>query len=95
MYVFEAERGQHPIISCKARSADLLVNFGNGALEQLSLAVDAFLESQRDWIQAMNDVLPALLGVEQLAIEGYFDPVKRSRVIVDMDIPLDLAWNTV
>lgn len=95
MYVFEAERGLHPIISCKASSADLLVNSGNGASEQLSLAVDAFLESQRDWIQAMTDVLPALLGVEQLAIEGYFDPIKKSRVIVDMDIPLDLAWNTV
>ena len=95
MYVFEAERGQHPIILCKASSADLLANFANDASEQLSLAVDAFLESQRDWIQAMTDVLPAFLGVEQLAIEGYFDPVKRSRVIVDMDIPLDLAWNTL
>jgi len=94
MYVFEAERGQHPIITSKGNSANDLVASSISAPEQLSSAAVGFLESHRRWLQVMNDVLLAILGAEQVAIEGYFDPVTHRRVVVDIDIPLDIAWNT-
>lgn len=94
MYVFETERGQHPIITSKASSANGLAALGTGAPEKLSSAAFTFLECHRRWLQAMYDVLPTILGAQQLAIEGYFDPVLQRRVIVDIDVPLDIAWNT-
>jgi hypothetical protein len=94
MYVFETERGQHPIVTCKATTADRLAIVESTAPEQLRSTLTVFLESQRRWLQVMHDVLPVIVGAKTLAIEGYFDPITKSRVVVDMDIPLDLAWNT-
>lgn len=94
MYVFEAERGQHPIISCQAPLADGLAAPEIGVPVRLSSAFGHFLGSRRGWLQAMHDVLPRLLGSKQLAIEGYFDANTGRDVIVDIDVPLDLAWNT-
>jgi len=93
MYVFEAERGLHPIVSCQAASADGLKGSEISAPEQLLFAFRQFLGGQRSWLQAMHDALPNLIGANQLAIEGYFDPSTGRRVIVDIDVPLDLAWN--
>ncbi len=93
MYVFEAERGRHPIVSCQAVSADGLEGFESGAPEQLLLAFRRFLAGQRSRLQAMHDALLDIIGADQLAIEGYFDPSTGALVIVDIDLPLDLAWN--
>jgi hypothetical protein len=93
MYVFESERGYHPIVSCRGSSADDLRVSGIAAPKRLSSAVEIFLSSQRRHLQVIYDTLPAMLGAKHLAIEGYFDPATCKLVIVDMDIPLDLAWN--
>ncbi|MEP4928301.1 MAG: hypothetical protein ABJT31_11015 [Hyphomicrobiales bacterium] len=93
MYVFETERGDHPIISSKLVSAEGLIASDICAPEELSASFRLFLESHRDWLQSVYETLPMIIGTTQFAIEGYFDPKSGKRVIVDMDIPLDLAWN--
>ena len=52
-------------------------------------------KTQRAWLHSVGAVVSRLIGVEQFAVEGYFDPRSTNRVVVvDMNLPLDIAWNT-
>lgn len=94
MYVFEAERGKHPIIGCQANSAAELLADEVGPPEYLTSAFNRFIQTQRCWLQAVHHTIPVLLGISEIAIEGYYDPVTGLRSIVDLDLPFDLAWNS-
>jgi len=94
MYVFEAQRGQHPTIIAKGDLDQIELTSTEGASEALSIALRSFLNEHEDWIQSVSTWLPIWLAVDQIAIEGYYDPKsKRLPVVVDIDLPLDLAWN--
>lgn len=94
MYAFESQRGLHPIVSCQAKDASGLTISVCSSGDRLQSALNIFVESQRRWLRAIHDALPSILGVKQLAIEGYFDPIVESLAVVDIDLPFDLAWNT-
>jgi hypothetical protein len=96
MYVFEAERGRHPVALAHAEAGDsFLLEDSDDIPAKVVDGLRAFLGAQCDWLHSMGGVLSRLLGVEQFAIEGYFDPRLPDRVVVvDIDLPLDIAWNT-
>jgi hypothetical protein len=96
MYVFEAERGRHAIVTARIGSELPLAFQGMGRPPAYLLtAMSHFLADQGDWLQSVGPFVSNLLGIEQFAIEGYFDPDSPERVVVvDMDLPLDIAWNT-
>lgn len=95
MYVFEAERGQHStLVATGVSSGQIKMTASDGVSEMLSTSLAAFLNKHGDWIRSLSVWLPVWFGAEQIAVEGYFDPErKRPPVVVDIDLPLDLAWN--
>lgn len=93
MYVFEQERGRHPVVS-----ADLLprgVQPGqrsNGG--RLNEEFAQFLNERGDTLAATLLSMQSQLGCEWLGIEGYYAP-NEQLVVCDLDLPLDLAFHAL
>jgi hypothetical protein len=96
MYVFETERGYHPVALARAETGgSFLLEQTDDVPARIVDGLRTFLNAQCDWLRSVGQVLSRLLGAEQFAIEGYFDPRLPDRVVVvDIDLPLDIAWNT-
>ena len=93
MYVFENERGQHPVICLNVDVPGKPAHLGGPIPATLREAFEDFLLSQGAWIRSLALILPHLLGCKDLCIEGYYNPIGREISIVDIDLPLDVAWN--
>jgi hypothetical protein len=96
MYVFEAERGSHPIAVARAGIEGVFKTEPAPAVPlRVTEGLGALLTAQGEWLRGVARAMPYLLGLEQFAIEGYFDPRAPGKVaVVDIDLPLDIAWNT-
>nr|WP_275403625.1 putative PEP-binding protein [Aquibium microcysteis] len=95
MYVFEAERGKHSIVTARAAiEGPFQIDESAGDL-RVRRGLQALIAAKDHWLHGVARSGPALLGLEHFAIEAYFDPREPDRVaVVDMDLPLDVAWNT-
>jgi phosphohistidine swiveling domain-containing protein len=94
MYVFEEERGDHPILGY-SKSKGSIRGQHPGTPKMLINAFEVFLTEKLEWLEVVHSVLPKLFGLENFALEGYFDPKSLSTKIVDIDLPLDLVWNSL
>lgn len=95
MYVFEAERGQHPIAVARL-DTDGHFRFEHRIAKshKVMKGLKNLVSSHKRWLLGAGRIVSAMLGLEQFAIEGYFDPDVPSELkVVDMDLPLDIAWN--
>lgn len=103
MYVFEAERGAHPLIlaSRMERPSPFLLEVrqptrasGTAPLTIAELTENAqvFVSSSDDLLSYQCFCLCRFLGLDYVSIEGYFDPLSSARVVVDLDLPLDIVF---
>ncbi len=93
MYVFENERGKHDTETC----------WGQFGLKKCTYSCDEggihnalidLVEKHFDQLLRPISWLGLEYGLHTFAIEGYFEPVAQTDpVVVDMDLPLDVAWN--
>jgi hypothetical protein len=94
MYVFEAERGRHPIVIARSETGSDF-QFENAGQDRLTRGLEALLAAKGAWLLGVSRTVSAVIGSDHFAIEGYFDPRTPERVaVVDMDLPLDVAWNS-
>jgi hypothetical protein len=95
MYVFEAERGQHPIVTARATTQGPFQIDEAENDPRVRRGLQGLITAKSAWLHGVARGGAALLGLEHFAIEAYFDPRKPDRVaVVDIDLPLDIAWNT-
>lgn len=96
MYVFEAERGRHPIAMAHTTdSGSFKIDAAAAVPIRIVSGLRMMLDTQAHWLRSMPAIVSRLLGVGQFAVEGYFNPAVPDRVvIVDIDLPLDIAWNS-
>ncbi|MBN1617908.1 hypothetical protein JW887_01025 [Candidatus Dojkabacteria bacterium] len=99
MLVFENEQGQHPFVS----SMNFNNNFswehikGNkGSMSDIVLIehkLEKLMDKYRKYIETRCFGLCRSLGIEQIAIEGYYDDnATQELTIVDIDLPFDYVY---
>ena len=95
MYVFENERGQHPVVRATIGMS------GNIGLPECSSGDDPAVQSQlmemlfrySEWLRLRMWDMSNALGTVWLGVEGYYNPVTCAEpVVVDVDIPQDAAF---
>jgi pyruvate,orthophosphate dikinase len=104
MYVFEEEQGKHPIVMAQfnneSQYGDQYVlsekykqNSRKSVVEKIKLMLKDFIKIHIENIRIRCEFLRYSLGVDYIAIEGYFDPGKPGNIsVVDLDLPLDGAF---
>jgi len=93
MFVFENERGLHEVETCSGHFGDSRSIYSADAGEIVD-ALKELVESHFDGLAQPISWLGSEFGLETFAVEGYFTPKSQRRpVIVDVDFPLDVAWN--
>jgi hypothetical protein len=99
MFVFEQERGQHPIITANKSLSDY--TYDEILPKDTSYTISNFIKSKlqllikyhESYLSHQSFGLCRMLGIEQSAIEGYFDyNYPEKLIIVDMDLPFDIAF---
>jgi hypothetical protein len=95
MYVFENERGQHPIGRATiGLSGDIdlpTCSVGNDPAVQSQLT--EMLYRYSEWLRLRIWDMSNTLGTVWLGVEGYYNPVTCAEpVVVDVDIPQDAAF---
>ena len=94
MYVFEAERGKHPIATCTLAWSGEPLGGKVAGEARIDSALSMLCSTQTDWLLSVGLCISSLLGTETFALEGYFDPLTlETPVVVDIDLPLDFVWN--
>lgn len=94
MYVFEAERGKHPIATCTLAWSGEPLGGKVAGEARIDSALSMLYSTQADWLLSVGLCISSLLGTETFALEGYFDPsTLEIPVVVDIDLPLDFVWN--
>lgn len=96
MYVFETERGSHPAAVASAKAGGQFRVEGERVVTpEIADGLRTLIAAHGDWLCSMGYVISRLIGVDEFAVEGYFDSRSPDRVVVvDIDLPLDIAWNT-
>jgi 8-oxo-dGTP pyrophosphatase MutT (NUDIX family) len=90
MYLFEEERGEHPLASASWETHQERVSAGGEALPADHLV--AFLERHRgDLVERCHRIADEL-RIDVFAVEGYFHLVGETYVAVDMDLPFDWVF---
>lgn len=100
MYVFESEQGEHSFVSVSQRDGLRFVwkqVAGQKGTNQDTVIIQNRLEGlmrRRGWeLQAKVFGLCRGLGIEWVAVEGYYDPEEGHRVtVVDVDLPFDVLF---
>lgn len=98
MYVFEQERGRHPVIRGVVDSfgrCELLKDSASiPTSEELWSLAGEFISERGFWLFRRLAVITESLGLPWLGVEGYWSAVKREEpFICDIDLPLDLAFH--
>ena len=91
MYVFEQERGTYVIASCEL-FPQLTSPTYTGSDHALNARFGQFVKTSGELIVAKLFELECELGLEWLAVEGYYEPGLPIKVC-DMDLPFDLAFH--
>lgn len=101
MYVFEKERGRHPVargyVEIGSDSLPLrgVVVPGDEGEELLQDQLRDLLAERGSWLLRRLVVVADALGLEWVGVEGYWDSDARGEPFVcDIDLPLDLAFHS-
>ncbi|MGD8202161.1 NUDIX hydrolase [Ornithinimicrobium sp. W1679] len=90
MYLFEEERGAHPLGSA---TWDTGQGFVAPAGDEMSAAhLNSFLERHRSDLVGRSHRIAHELRIDVFAVEGYFHLVGETYVGVDMDLPFDWVF---
>ena len=99
MYVFEQERGQHPVVLAEKRGRKYTYTTIVPAESDGSTIFDT--EAKLWSLIQTHDVeldckcrgLCRSLGIDYVSIEGYYDPTQpRQMLVVDLDLPFDFVF---
>jgi len=96
MYVFEAERGQHPIgrVVYDYKKRCWIQTIYTSVPHKIADGLEHLTEERGDWLIYSARRICAEIGIDWVAFEGYFNVAHSGRtVVVDVDLPLDLVWN--
>lgn len=96
MYVFENERGKHPVgfARYEPETTTWALHVPEHADQRLSEELKILTDRHGPWILASFYCTAHTMGIEAFAVEGYFDLQSTGLpVIVDIDLPTDFAWN--
>ena len=101
MFVFEQERGQHPVISASKKDEGYVYTRALLGSQYVEVAQDIEMKL-KDLIDIHDDALASTclsmcraLGIDYTSIEGYFDPNTPDKLlVVDIDLPFDAAFMT-
>lgn len=100
MFVFEQEQGKHPVILATKHEKEDFVFTRSLPSENFYTAAEEIETKLKHLIQTHDITLSSKcfglcrkLGIEQISIEGYFDPTNPDKVvIVDLDLPFDFVF---
>jgi pyruvate, orthophosphate dikinase len=96
MYVFENERGQHPVLKASVDymgKCEFSGDKENPDVSDLKQWLGDLLDLYGMWIYLRLWDMSIVLGIPWLAIEGYYDPESKCKPFVcDADLPPDLAF---
>lgn len=95
MLVFESEQGLHPIVS--AVKTEMGVKFdsidrSDVEIEIIRHRLERLIKEREEILACQSYGLCRTLGIEAIAVEGYYDDTTSRLVIVDGDLPFDLAF---
>jgi len=100
MFVFEQERGEHPVVAATKHDKESFV-FTQSLPNESFYSMAEEIETKLKHLIQTHDItlsskcfgLCRKLGIEQISIEGYFDPTDPDKVlIVDLDLPFDFVF---
>jgi hypothetical protein len=98
MYVFEAERGQHPIARADydpAAGSWCTPAFSGDTPAHIIDGLMGLLTTHGQPLRLSAQHIAFSLGVQWMALEGYFNPSTLAvPTIVDLDLPMDIVWNS-
>ncbi len=90
MYVFEQDRGSHPVLVKQLFPADAATP--ESSADQLQVTSERFVEEHGGHVVGTMFAVLNDLGCDWLAIEGYY-ATGEPLVVCDMDLPFDLAFH--
>jgi hypothetical protein len=98
--VFELERGKHPVVSAQRKSGEDFVwshndlpYFEDSKVEIIGERMYQLIERFDNALQLKCFQLCRCVGIEWVALEGYFDPLRKGApIIVDIDLPFDFIF---
>ena len=99
MYVFEQERGQHPVVLAEKQNHRYAYTpiVPDGCDSNTVFDIEAKLRSLVQTHDMELDYkcrgLCRSLGIDYVSIEGYYDPTRpRQVIVVDLDLPFDFVF---
>lgn len=92
MYIFEEHRETSTTIKVSGDSSLANISYFGGDLE-LQKVVKNFVNDCLSEIVSESKKCIFRLGLETLGVEGYYILSSGEFLVVDIDLPLDLAWN--
>ncbi len=91
MYVFEEERGTHPVAIAELNWNGPSSPKGPGGAPVRGLS--ALIERWGEWLLVRLTAISTTLGTQWLGIEGYYE-TGREPFVCDIDLPLDMAFHS-
>jgi hypothetical protein len=101
MFVFEQERGQHPVIIASKKDREYIYTKTCPGKQHIEIAQEIEMKL-KDLIDIHDSNLAStcssmcnMLGIDYTSIEGYFDSSTPDKLlVVDIDLPFDIAFMT-
>lgn len=102
MFVFEQERGQHPVVLAKKKDEKYIytriVPAGNPnrTVQEIEAKLRNLIKTHDYGLTSKCFGICRILGIGYVLIEGYFDPTRPNNLsIVDLDLPFDFVFMAV
>lgn len=100
MFVFEQERGQHPVVTATKNASKFIYESWNYdpsvdalTLEEISRNLKELTLTYDKMISAKCFALCKKTGIASLSIEGYYRPEESEKlIVVDIDLPFDYLF---
>ena len=99
MFVFEQERGQHPVVSATKDGEGYIYarivpeDHHNRTVQENEAKLRILIKTHDRGLASKCFGLCRMLGIDYVSIEGYFDPTGPSTLtIVDLDLPFDFVF---
>lgn len=102
MFVFEQERGQHPVVLAKRKDEEYvytrIVPAGqhNSTVQEIEDKLRNLVKTHDCGLASKCFGICRVLGIDCVPLEGYFDPTRHNKLsIVDLDLPFDFVFMAV
>lgn len=97
MFVFEQERGLHPVVSANIKNYEVTYTFEGQApqieYEEIKRGLMCLIQNQNPFLSSKCFGLCRSVGIDHVSLEGYFNPSEPNEfMVVDIDLPFDIAF---